>query len=207
MARFLRQEAAPQGRVHRLADYRGRWVLVNVWATWCTPCLEEIPELVALAESRGDIQIIGMAIEWQDRDQVLQFAEGMFVNYPIVLGRREDAQAIGKVSGLPTSFIFDVEGRLAARYTGALKEVVAAPFVPVGYESAWALYTIRVKDRDGVRARLDAKGIGTGLFYRLALHQHPAFKGYDGRPLPVSEISGCRCKPELGVLALAGESA
>ena len=109
-----------QGRVHRLADYRGRWVLVNVWATWCTPCLEEIPELVALAESRGDIQIIGMAIEWQDRDQVLQFAEGMFVNYPIVLGRREDAQAIGKVSGLPTSFIFDVEGRLAARYTGAL---------------------------------------------------------------------------------------
>ena len=109
-----------QGRVHRLADYRGRWVLVNVWATWCTPCLEEIPELVALAESRGDIQIIGMAIEWQDRDQVLQFAEGMFVNYPIVLGRREDAQAIGKVSGLPTSFIFDVEGRLAARHTGAL---------------------------------------------------------------------------------------
>lgn len=109
-----------EGRVHRLADYRGRWVLVNVWATWCTPCLEEIPELVALAESRGDIQIIGMAIGWQDREQVLQFADGMFVNYPIVLGRREDALAIGEVSVLPTSFVFDVEGRLAARYTGAL---------------------------------------------------------------------------------------
>jgi dTDP-4-amino-4,6-dideoxygalactose transaminase len=76
---------------------------------------------------------------------------------------------------------------IAGRYTAALKQVVATPAMPAGYESAWALYTIRVPDRDGVRARLDAKGIGTGLFYRLALHQHPAFKDYDGRPLPVSE--------------------
>lgn len=109
-----------QGRVHRLADYEGRWVLVNVWATWCAPCLEEIPELVALAEARSDIQVIGLAIDWQDRAQVLQFAEGMFVNYPIVLGRREQAQAIGEMRGLPTSFIFDAEGKLAARHTGAL---------------------------------------------------------------------------------------
>jgi len=109
-----------QGRIHRLADYKGRWVLVNVWATWCAPCLEEIPELVALAEARSDIQVIGMAIDWQDRAQVLQFAEGMFVNYPIVLGRREQAQAIGEMRGLPTSFIFDTEGKPAARHTGAL---------------------------------------------------------------------------------------
>ncbi|MGH8629460.1 MAG: TlpA family protein disulfide reductase [Burkholderiales bacterium] len=109
-----------QGRIHRLADYKGRWVLVNVWATWCAPCLEEIPELVALAEARSDIQIIGMAIDWQDRQQVLQFAEGMFVNYPIVLGRREQTQTIGEIRGLPTSFIFDTQGRLSARHTGAL---------------------------------------------------------------------------------------
>ena len=109
-----------RGRVHRLDDYKGRWVLVNVWATWCAPCLEEIPELVALAEARSDIQIIGLAIDWQDRAQVLQFAEGMFVNYPIVLGRREQAQAIGEMRGLPTSFIFDPEGMLSARHTGAL---------------------------------------------------------------------------------------
>jgi len=115
---FVLEDA--QGKVHRLSDYKGRWVLVNVWATWCAPCLEEIPELVALAESRNDIQVIGMAIEWQDRRQVLQFAEGMFVNYPIVLGRRADAETIGKIRGLPTSFIFDPEGRLAAHHTGAL---------------------------------------------------------------------------------------
>jgi UDP-2-acetamido-2-deoxy-ribo-hexuluronate aminotransferase len=54
-------------------------------------------------------------------------------------------------------------------------------------ESAFALYTIRVPNRDAVRAALDAKGIGTGLFYRLALHQHPAFRDLPTRPLPRSE--------------------
>jgi dTDP-4-amino-4,6-dideoxygalactose transaminase len=65
--------------------------------------------------------------------------------------------------------------------------VVTIPSIPEGYESAFALYTIRVADRDGVRSRLEEKGIGTGLFYRLALHQHPAFRDFDGRSLPVSE--------------------
>jgi dTDP-4-amino-4,6-dideoxygalactose transaminase len=76
---------------------------------------------------------------------------------------------------------------IAARYTAGLAPVVAVPVIPAGYESAYCLYTIRVKDRDGVRARLEEQGIGTGLFYRFALHQHPAFRAYVGRALPNSE--------------------
>lgn len=76
---------------------------------------------------------------------------------------------------------------IAARYSVALKSIVAIPPIPEGYESAFALYTVRVADRDGVRARLDAMGIGTGLFYRFALHQHPAFHEFSGRSLPISE--------------------
>jgi UDP-2-acetamido-2-deoxy-ribo-hexuluronate aminotransferase len=76
---------------------------------------------------------------------------------------------------------------IARHYTEGLASVVSVPRIPAGYDSAFALYTIRVADRDGVRARLDGMGIGTGLFYRLALHQHPAFKDYAGRQLPVSE--------------------
>jgi dTDP-4-amino-4,6-dideoxygalactose transaminase len=76
---------------------------------------------------------------------------------------------------------------IAARYTAALRDAVVTPIIPAGSRSAFALYTIRVPNRDAVRARLDAAGIGTGLFYRLALHQHPAFKAYAGRALPVSE--------------------
>ena len=87
--------------------------------------------------------------------------------------------------------VFEAElrrrGEIAARYTAALSDVVTVPEIPAGYESAFALYTIRVPDRDTLRARLDERGIGTGLFYRFALHQHPAFAEYIGRSLPVSE--------------------
>ncbi len=76
---------------------------------------------------------------------------------------------------------------IARRYHDALSNIVAVPTLPDGYQSAFALYTVRVSDRDTVRARLDQMGIGTGLFYRLALHQHPAFEAFDGRHLPVAE--------------------
>ncbi len=76
---------------------------------------------------------------------------------------------------------------IAARYTAGLSDVVAVPRIPEGSDSAFALYTIRVPHRDRVREALEGKGIGAGLFYRLALHQHPAFRAYDGRHLAVSE--------------------
>jgi dTDP-4-amino-4,6-dideoxygalactose transaminase len=76
---------------------------------------------------------------------------------------------------------------IAARYDTELADIVAVPVIPEGCSSAYALYTVRSADRDGLRSRLEAAGIGTGLFYRLALHQHPAFQRFNGRALPVSE--------------------
>jgi len=76
---------------------------------------------------------------------------------------------------------------IARRYDAALADRVTTPLIPDDYESAFALYTIRVPDRDGVRERLDKAGIGTGLFYRLALHQHPAFADLEKRSMPHSE--------------------
>ena len=108
------------GKLHRLIDYRGKWVIVNFWATWCPPCLEEIPDLVAVTEARKDVQVFGVAMEFQDSKQVLQFAEGMFVNYPIVLGDRNTADQVGKVQGLPTTFIYDPQGKLAVRHVGKI---------------------------------------------------------------------------------------
>jgi len=79
--------------------------------------------------------------------------------------------------------------RIAALYSEALAGDVIAPTVPPGSDSAWALYTVRVADRDGVRARLSAAGVGTGLFYAIPLHRHAAFKPWinGGEALPVSE--------------------
>jgi thiol-disulfide isomerase/thioredoxin len=109
-----------QGKLHNLAAYHGKWLIVNFWATWCPPCLEEIPDLVAVKEARSDVQVLGIAMEFQDATQVLQFAEGMFVNYPIVLGDRKISESIGRVDGLPTTFIYDPRGRLAERHVGKI---------------------------------------------------------------------------------------
>ena len=106
------------GKTHKLADYHGNWVIVNFWATWCPPCLEEIPDLVAISDARKDVKVFGVAMGYQDPQQVLQFAEGMFVSYPIVLGDEKTAKQIGKVIGLPTTFIYDPQGRLAQRFVG-----------------------------------------------------------------------------------------
>ena len=109
-----------EGKAHSLAGYRGQWLIVNFWATWCPPCLEEIPDLVAIKESRKDVQVIGIAMEYQDAKQVMQFADGMFVNYPIVLGDRKVSESVGQVDGLPTTFIYDPQGRLAERHLGKI---------------------------------------------------------------------------------------
>ena len=79
--------------------------------------------------------------------------------------------------------------RLASMYDARLKDHVAPPVIPQGFESAFALYTVRVKNRDAVRAKLQEEGIGTGLFYRIPLHRHPAFSHWvrGDEHLPVSE--------------------
>ena len=108
------------GKVHNLADYKGKWVLVNFWATWCPPCLDEMPDLVALYEERKDVMVLGIAMDYQNPKTVLEFADSMFVTYPIVLGDKNIAAKIGKVPGLPTTYLFDPAGKQAAFKVGRI---------------------------------------------------------------------------------------
>ena len=108
------------GKIHTLADYKGKWVLINFWATWCPPCLEEIPDLIALYENRDDVMVIGIAMDFADPKEVMEYVDAMSISYPTVLGSRSIAAQIEELSMLPSTYLFNPLGQPAARQIGLI---------------------------------------------------------------------------------------
>jgi len=107
------------GRIVSTADWKGKVVILNFWATWCPPCREEIPELVQLqAHYKDKLLIIGASEDDDGPQRVLQFAQRYGMNYPIVMATRELIDNYGGVPALPTSFIIDPQGRVMMKHTG-----------------------------------------------------------------------------------------
>lgn len=109
------------GETHRLSDYRGKWVVVNYWATWCPPCLEELPELVHFHESHrnDDAVVIGINMETLPQAKLAAFVEQNFITYPIA-GNGSNEKMLGPVPGLPTTYLLSPEGKLVARQVGPI---------------------------------------------------------------------------------------
>lgn len=99
-----------QGRVHTLKNHQGKWVLVNLWATWCSPCIAEMPELEALSKARKDLVVLGLAVDGQHAQRVAQFAEKLKVTYPIIAGNGKLAGQFNP-KGYPTTILYDGLGR------------------------------------------------------------------------------------------------
>ncbi|WP_457675049.1 TlpA family protein disulfide reductase [Thiolapillus sp.] len=108
------------GKVHRLSDYRGKWVLVNYWATWCPPCLEELPELEVFHDSHKDKDAVVLGLNMEDlgADRLRAFVEEQFLSYPILMAGSRPREVLGAVPGLPTSFLVSPEGEVVARQVG-----------------------------------------------------------------------------------------
>jgi thiol-disulfide isomerase/thioredoxin len=107
------------GTVVSMADWNGKVVLVNFWATWCPPCREEIPELISIQMQFKDrLQIIGVSEDDDPPEKVLKFAQQMGINYPIVMSTPELIAAYGGVPALPTSFVIDTQGRVVQKHAG-----------------------------------------------------------------------------------------
>lgn len=118
------------GKVHKLSQYKGKWVLVNFWATWCPPCLEEIPDLIALHDNKkNNLLVLGIALDYRNPEQVKDFADGLLVSYPIILGDRKMALQIGPVDGLPTTYLYNPQGKLVAHQLGAITRVDVESFI------------------------------------------------------------------------------
>jgi cytochrome c biogenesis protein CcmG/thiol:disulfide interchange protein DsbE len=105
-----------------LASYRGKVVLLNFWATWCTPCGAEIPIFVQWQDNYRPqgLQIIGISMD-DGPQPVREFYQQHKMNYPVAVGTDKLAQSYGGVLGLPVSFLIDRDGKIAAKYVGAVQ--------------------------------------------------------------------------------------
>jgi thiol-disulfide isomerase/thioredoxin len=105
-----------QGKTLKLADYRGKWVLVNYWATWCPPCLHELPELESLhtAHQNKDLVVIGVVTNYANRGVVESFLKTHPLSYPVVLGDAKVIASIGALDVLPTSYLYAPNGKQVA---------------------------------------------------------------------------------------------
>lgn len=123
------------GQPQRLADLKGKWVVVNFWATWCAPCVKEIPDIAAFAKSQGDkVRVVGIALDWHDGNKpteaddrkIKAFAKKVGHTYPLVLGNTATEKFFGKVKGLPKTMVFGPDGKVAFEKTGPVtKELLA----------------------------------------------------------------------------------
>lgn len=120
-----------QGKTHQLSDYQGKWVLVNFWATWCKPCLREIPELSSLHEAHKnkDLVVIGIALDSGTKQAVIDFSLAHGMHYPVVMGDRKITAQIGKIEVLPTSYLYNPQGKQVSHLAGELSRASVEAYI------------------------------------------------------------------------------
>ena len=108
-----------RGEEISLKDFRGKWVVLNYWATWCAPCRKEIPDLILLHEGREDIIVLGLAFEDTDIENFDEFLEEFHPSYPILLvDVYEPPEPFGAPRVLPTTIVLNPEGIPVKTYLG-----------------------------------------------------------------------------------------
>jgi peroxiredoxin len=112
------------GKTAKLSDYRGKVVLLNFWATWCGPCKIEIPWFMEFEQKHKDqgFVVLGVSMDEDGWDSVKPYVSREHVNYRILLGNDDIATLYGGVDSLPTTFLIDREGRIAAIHVGLVSK-------------------------------------------------------------------------------------
>lgn len=103
----------------KLRDYRGKVVLLNFWATWCAPCLIEMPHFVGWQKEYAErgLQVIGISMD-DDPAPVRSLSTKLSLNYPVAMGDEKLGELYGGILGLPVTYLIDGTGKVRAEYRG-----------------------------------------------------------------------------------------
>lgn len=110
-----------------LPEQKGKVLLVDLWATWCAPCIAELPNLQKMHESFDpkEFALVGIVLESGERSEILDFLKDKSITYPNLLGEEDTKESFGPFLGFPTKYLIDKEGIVVKRYLGAVGEQVA----------------------------------------------------------------------------------
>lgn len=118
------------GKQFNLADFRDKWVVVNFWATWCAPCLKEIPDFNAFAKARSDVQFIGLAYEEISQVDMQAFLQKHPIEYPFaILDVYNPPADFETPRGLPMTVVIAPGGTVAKTFLGPVTSVELAQVI------------------------------------------------------------------------------
>jgi thiol-disulfide isomerase/thioredoxin len=109
-----------ENKLHKLSEYRGKWVVVNYWATWCSPCRDEIPDLVDFHEKHkaDKAVVLGINHEYATLKELRNFKREYKITYPLLRSSPVNPGIVGVIQGLPTTFIVNPDGAVVAYQSG-----------------------------------------------------------------------------------------
>jgi thiol-disulfide isomerase/thioredoxin len=111
------------GKAIGTEQLKGKVVVVDFWATWCGPCIHEIPGYIALQKKYADrgLVIVGLSVDQQGADTVSKFISARGINYPVALATPEVISAFGDIEAIPTTILIDRDGNIRHRKVGAME--------------------------------------------------------------------------------------
>ena len=122
---------AVNGSKINLDRYQGKWLVVNYWATWCPPCIVEMPELQSFHDENVDnnAMVVGINAEHISQQRLQTFLDDYFITYPNFVSGPTQQSELGLIPGLPTTFLVTPEGKIVARQVGPVTREMIEQFI------------------------------------------------------------------------------